>query len=105
MTGHGYLGNIDPAFPGNSLHDQISSDPNFRKNYFLITRAFQYHYQQIPGNPAVKFFVTEIHGESHPISTRIPVMHLTTQYFTCDFSRNVLLAKLPNTSTRGCDRP
>ena len=29
MTGHGYLGNIDPAFPGNSLCDQILSDLNF----------------------------------------------------------------------------
>ena len=101
MTGHGYLGNIDPAFPGNSLCDQISSDPNFRKFYFLITPASQYHYQQIPGNPAVKFFVTKIHRESHSISMRIPVMHLMTQYFTCDFSCNALLANLPNTSTRG----
>ena len=56
MTGHSYLGNIDPAFPRNSLCDRISSDPNFQKNYFLITRASQYHYQQIPGNPAVKIF-------------------------------------------------
>ena len=56
MTGHSYLGNIDPAFPGNSLCDRISSDPNFQKNYFLITRAFQYHYQQIPGNSMVKIF-------------------------------------------------
>ena len=56
MTGHGYFGNIDPAFPRNSLCDRISSDPNFRKIYFLIPRAFQYHYQQIPGNPAVKNF-------------------------------------------------
>ena len=54
MTGHGYLGNIDPVFPGNSLCDQISSDPNFRKIYFLITWASQYCYQQIPGNPKVK---------------------------------------------------
>ena len=29
MTVHGYLGNIDPAFPGNSLCDQILSNPNF----------------------------------------------------------------------------
>ena len=56
MTGHGYLGNIDPAFPGNSLCNRISSNPNFRKIYFLITQASQYHYQQIPGNPAVKIF-------------------------------------------------
>ena len=56
MTGHGYLGNIDPAFPRNSLCSRISSDPNFRKIYFLITRASQYHYQEIPGNLAVKIF-------------------------------------------------
>ena len=101
MTGHGYLGNIDPAFPRNSLCDQISSNPNFQKIYFLITRASQYCYQQIPGNLAVKIFTTKIHGESHPISTCIPVTHLTTRYFTRDLSHNMLLAKLPNTSTRG----
>ena len=56
MTGHGYLGNIDPAFPRNSLCNRISSDPNFQKIYFLITWASQYHYQQIPGNSAVKVF-------------------------------------------------
>ena len=56
MTGHSYLGNIDPGFLGISLCDRISSNPNFRKIYFLITRASQYHYQQIPGNPAVKNF-------------------------------------------------
>ena len=56
MTGHGYLGNIEPAFPRNSLCDQISSDPNFRKIYFTNTWASQYRYQQIPGNPVVKFF-------------------------------------------------
>ena len=39
MTGHSYLGNIDPAFPGNSLCDQILSDQNFQKIYFLITQA------------------------------------------------------------------
>ena len=48
--------NIDPAFPGNSLCYQISSNLNFRKVYFLITWASQYHYQQIPGNPTVKSF-------------------------------------------------
>ena len=47
---------MDPAFPGNSLCDQIPSDPNFRKIYFLITRASQYRYQQIPGNSLVKNF-------------------------------------------------
>ena len=61
MTGHGYLGNIDPAFPRSSLCDRILSNPNFRKIYFLITRASQYHYQQIPGNSMVKIFMTEIH--------------------------------------------
>ena len=54
MTGHGYLGNIDPAFPRNSLCNQISSDPNFRKIYFLITQASQYCYKQIPGNSMLK---------------------------------------------------
>ena len=34
MTGHSYLGNIDPAFPGNSLCNRISSTPIFRKNLF-----------------------------------------------------------------------
>ena len=56
MTGHSYLGNIDPAFPRNSLCDQILSDLNFRKIYFLITWASQYHYQQIPRNSTVKIF-------------------------------------------------
>ena len=51
-----FLGNIDPAFPGNSLCNRISSDPNFRKFYFLTTQASQYRYQQIPGNPAAKIF-------------------------------------------------
>ena len=78
MTGHGYLGNIDPAFPRNSLCNRISSNPNFQKIYFLITQASQYHYQQIPGNPVVKFFMTEIHGESHPVSMCILVTHLMT---------------------------
>ena len=49
----------------------------------------------------VKIFATEIHGESHPISTRIPVTYLATWYFTCDFSCNALIPKLPNTYTRG----
>ena len=101
MTGHGYLGNIDPEFPGNSLCDRILSDPNFRKICFLITRASQYCYQQIPGNPAVKFFATKIHRERHPVSMHILAMYLMTWYFTHDFSHNAQLAKLPNTSTRG----
>ena len=42
MTGNGYLGNIDPALPGNSLCNRISSGPNFKKK-FLITQASQYH--------------------------------------------------------------
>ena len=45
--------------------------------------------------------MTEIHGESHPVSMRIPVTYLATQYVTCDFHVNALLAKLPYTSTRG----
>ena len=49
----------------------------------------------------VKFFMTEIHGESHPISMHILVTYLTTQYFPMKFHVNTLLAKLPNTSTRG----
>ena len=49
----------------------------------------------------VKNFATEIHGESHPISMCIPVTYLTTWYFSCKFPVDVLLAKLPNTSTRG----
>ena len=70
MTGHSYLGNIDPAFPGNSLCDRISSDPNFRKIDFLITRASQYHYQQILANPAVKMFCDQ---NSWRMSSRINV--------------------------------
>ena len=68
------------------LCDQISSDPNFQKNYFLITQASQYCDQQIPGNSTVKFFATEIHGESHPVSMHILVTYLTTWYFSCEFS-------------------
>ena len=68
MTGYSYLGNIDPAFPGNSLCDRISSNQNFRKNYFLITWASQYHYQQIPGNPTVKLFCDQ---SSQRISSHI----------------------------------
>ena len=102
MTGHSYLGNIDPAFPENSLCNQILSDPNSRKIYFLITQASQYHYQQIPGNHMVKVFsMIGIHRESYPILTHIPLTHLMTRYCTRDFSCNALLVKLPNTSTRG----
>ena len=93
--------NIDPAFPGNSLCEQISSDPNFRKIYFLITQASQYHYQRIPGNSPGKIFATEIHREFHPVSTHIPVTHQIARYFTRDFSCNPLIPKLPSTSTRG----
>ena len=76
--------------------------PEFSKIYFLITWASQYHYQQIPGNsPVKKFFVTKIHGESQPISTHILETYLMTQYFTREFSRNALVPKLPNISTRG----
>ena len=80
MTVHGYLGNIGPAFPGNSLCNRISSNLNFQNIYFLITQASQYRYQRIPGNPAGNFFMTEIHRESHPISMCIPVAHLLTRY-------------------------
>ena len=96
MTGHGYLGNIDPAFPGNSLYDQISSDLNFQKIYFLITWASQYHYQQIPRNPAVKFFRDR---NSQRISSHINAH--TGNAPKHDFHVNALLMKLPNTSTRG----
>ena len=94
------IGNIDPAFPRKSLRDRISSEPNFertkfRKFYFLITRASQYHYQQIPGDSLVKFLATEIQGESHPVSMCIPVTHLKTRYFTHDFSCKALIPKLP----------
>ena len=75
--------------------------PEFSKIYFLITWVSQYRYQQIPGNPVVTFFMTEIHRESHPISTRILVTYLMTRYFTHDFHVIALLAKLPNTYTRG----
>ena len=49
----------------------------------------------------VKFFTTEIHGELHPVSTRTLVTHQIAWYFTRDFSRNLLIPKLPSTSTRG----
>ena len=45
--------------------------------------------------------MTEIHGASHPVSTHIPVMSLTTRYFSRVFQSNMLLEKLPNTSTGG----
>ena len=45
--------------------------------------------------------MTEIHRVSHPVSMCIPVKYLTTRYFHMNFHVNVLLAKLPNTSTRG----
>ena len=70
MAGHSYLGNIDPAFPGNSLCDQILSNLNFRKICFLITRASQYCYQQIPGNSLVKMFCDR---NSQRITSRINV--------------------------------
>ena len=70
MTGHGYLGNIDPAFPWNSLCNRISSNLNFRKIYFVITWTSQYCYQQIPGNPMVKNFCDQ---NSQQISSHINV--------------------------------
>ena len=42
--------------------------------------------------------MTKIHGESHPISMRILVMYLMTQYFHVNFHVNALLVKLPNGS-------
>ena len=33
-----------------------------------------------------KIFATKIHGESHPVSTCIPVTYQMTQYFPRDFS-------------------
>ena len=36
-----------------------------------------------------------------PISMHIPVTYLTTWYFHTNFPTNALLAKLPNTSTKG----
>ena len=65
MTGHSLLGNSNPAFPWNSLCNSIFSDPIFRKIYFLIIRASQYRYQQIPGKSMVKSFATEINKKSH----------------------------------------
>ena len=66
--------------------DQISSNPNFQKfisglhgHPNTITNKFQEIQQQ-------KFFMTEIHGESHPISMCILVTYLTTWYFSCEFS-------------------
>ena len=46
-----------------------------------------------------KLFATKIHRESHPVSTCIPAMYLTTWYFHANFHVNTLLAKLPSTST------
>ena len=58
-TGHGYFGNINLAFPENSLCDLILSDPNFQEIYLLATQASQYHHQQIPGNSMVKCFCNQ----------------------------------------------
>ena len=41
----------------------------------------------------VKFFVTEIHGESHPVSMHIPVMFPMTQYFSHEFSCKCIASK------------
>ena len=40
-----------------------------------------------------KFFATEIHRESHPVSMHIPVTYLTTQYFSCKFSRKCVASE------------
>ena len=41
----------------------------------------------------VKVFMTKIHGESQPISMRIPVMYLTSWYFSHDFSRKCIASE------------
>ena len=66
--------------------------PNFERPEFL-ENLFP-DYTGIPIPLPTKFqeilqeisFMTEIHGESHPVSMRILVMYLTTWYFTHDFS-------------------
>ena len=40
-----------------------------------------------------RFFATEIHRESHPISMRIPVTYLMTWYFSCEFSHKRIASK------------
>ena len=61
--------------------------PEFSKNLFpgytgipilSPTNSMKFHGKII--------FVTEIHGESHPVSMRILVMYLMTQYFSHEFS-------------------
>ena len=41
----------------------------------------------------VKFFVTEIHGESHPVSMHILVTCLTTWYFSREFSHKCIASE------------
>ena len=53
---------------------------------------------KITGNFPGIFFVTKIHRESH---SHINMHTITTWYFSCIFLVTTLLAKLPNTSTRG----
>ena len=39
------------------------------------------------------FSTTEIHGESHSISMRIPVTYLTTRYVSHEFSRKCVASE------------
>ena len=50
-TGHVYFGNIDPAFPGNSLCNRILSDLNLKKNpdYTGIPRPSPTSYRKFHG--------------------------------------------------------
>ena len=41
----------------------------------------------------VKFFATEIDGESHPVSMCILVTYLMTRYFPLEFSRKCIASK------------
>ena len=41
----------------------------------------------------VILLATEIHGESHPVSMHIPVMYLTTWYFSHKFSHKYIASK------------
>ena len=60
MTGHGYLSNIDQAFPRNPLCDQILSDwvscPEYKGIPMLEPTKIQETF-------LVNFSVTKIHGE------------------------------------------
>ena len=79
---------------------------------FRVTQIFEKFISWLHGHPntitnkfqeipQLKVFMTGIHGESHPVSTRIPITYLMTRIFHKNFHVNTVLAKLPNTSTRG----